>query len=145
MPAMILDRESATELIHRYGLNSQTLVVEVGSGSGQFLKTLQKHGIRVLGVEPDLNAMSQAWSAGVDTIGAEFGIGTAEYIRQHYGAVKLLIAQSVPAGSEAFTRLVAGSARCLHPDGVLAVQSAGVNAFVEVRPDSAVQHFARAA
>jgi hypothetical protein len=125
----------AAHLIHRYGLNARTLVVEV-EGRAQSLLALKKQGIRVLGIERDVFAMSRSWSTGIDTISAEFGPGTAEYVRQRYGPVALLLVHSVQAETEEFARVLAGASRCLTPDGVLAIPSAGVNAFVEIRPDA---------
>ena len=139
------EAELAEDLIHRYGLTADTLVVEVGSGDGEFLKTLHDHGIRVLGIEPNVYAMARSWFSGVDTLSAHFGIGIAEYVRHRYGPVKLLVARSMRAGSEEFQRLVAGASRCLTPDGAIAIQSAGINAFLEVRPDPQARVLSRAA
>ena len=135
MPTLSLDRKLALELVRRYGLSADDLVVEVGSGPGAFLKSIHKCGVRVLGVEPEMMAMARAWSAGVDTIAAHFGLGTAEYVRDKYGAVKLLLARGVKPGTEEFARLVAAGSRCLASDGAIAILEAGVNAVVEVRPD----------
>jgi SAM-dependent methyltransferase len=135
----------AADLIRRYGLAAGSFVVEVGSGDGEFLRPFRQAGIRVLGIEPNPHAMTVAWEAGVDTVAAHFGIGVAEYVKQLYGPVRLLIARSVQAGSEEFARLIAAAPRCLAVDGVLAIQSAGINAFVEVRPDPPARHHRRAA
>jgi len=136
MSKFSLDRECALDLIRRYGLSTGDLVVEVGSGDGGFLQAMQACGVRVLGIEPDMQAMSRAWTEGIDTLAVHFGPGAADYIRAKYGAVKLLVARSVKPGTEEFARLLAGS-RCLTADGVIAILSAGVNAVVEVRPDPA--------
>ncbi|HEY3788509.1 MAG TPA: methyltransferase domain-containing protein [Urbifossiella sp.] len=135
MPTLSLEQELAAELIRRHGLSADAFVVEVGSGEGAFLKPLRERGLRVLGIEPDVRTMTKAWSEGVDTLSAHFGIGVAEYVRHRYGPARLVVSRSVRAGSEEFGRLVAGASRCLTPDGVLAIQSAGINAFVEIRPD----------
>ena len=135
MPTLSLDRELALELVRRYGLSADDLVVEVGSGTGAFLKSIHKCGVRVLGIEPDMMAMARAWSAGVDTLAAHFNVGTAEYVRSRYGSVKLLLARGVKPGTEDFARLVAAGSRCLATDGAIAILETGVNAVVEVRPD----------
>ena len=135
MSTTSLQLSLAADMIRRYGLTADTLVIEVGSGEGAFLRSLQKHGVRVLGIEPKLPEMVRAWALGVDTLAAHFGVGVAEYVRMHYGPVKLLISRSVRAGTEEFARLVAGGSRCLSADGTIAIHSAGVNALVEVRPD----------
>ena len=142
MPTLSLEAELAADLIRRYGLSTGDLVVEVGSGDGTFLKSLQPFGVRVLGIESSIRAMARAWSDGVDTIAAQFGLPTADYVRTRYGAAKLLIARSVQPGSEDFAALIAAGARCLTPDGAIAILGTGVNAMVEVRPDSTLRRAA---
>jgi len=121
MSVISLEREAATSLVRRYGLTPADLVLEIG--------------IRVLGAEPDMWAMAQAWNAGVDTLAVHFTAGAAEYIREKYGLVKLLVARNVKPGTEEFAALVAASSRCLAADGAIAILGAGANAVVEVRPD----------
>lgn len=140
-----LKQQLSSDLVRRYGLTGSSFVVEVGSGEGRFLQALQKQGIRVLGIETDVRTMARSWFSGVDTISAHFGIGVADYIRNRYGCANLIIARSVRAGTEEFAQLLAGAARCLTPDGIIAIQSAGINAFMEVRPDPPVRSLPRAA
>lgn len=145
MSTIPFQQAHTADLIRRYGLGAGSFVVEVGSGDGSFLRPFQENAIRVLGIEPNPYAMFEAWTAGVDTLAAHFGVGIAEYVKKLYGPVRLLLARSVQAGSEEFARLIAASSRCLAADGVLAIQSAGVNAFVEVRPDPPGRTLRRAA
>ena len=135
MSVISLEREAATSLVRRYGLTPADLVLEIGSGTGSFLKALQSLGVRVLGAEPDMWSMAQAWTTGVDTLSVHFTTGAAEYIREKYGLVKLLVARNVKPGTEEFAALVAASSRCLAADGAIAILGTGANAVVEVRPD----------
>jgi hypothetical protein len=127
--------ELAADLVRRYCLTADDLVIEVGSGEGTLLKAIRGLGPRVLGVEADVEAMMRAWAAGVDSIAAVFGPGVADYARRRYGPARLLLGRSVRVGGEEFARLVAAGSRCLVPDGVIVVHSAGANAVIEVRPD----------
>lgn len=127
--------ELAAELVRRYGLTGDDLVIEVGSGEGTLLKALRALGPRVLGVEADVEAMTRAWAAGVDSIAAVFGPGVADYARRRYGPARLLLNRSVRPGGEDLARFVAAASRCLTPDGVILIHSAGANAVIEVRPD----------
>jgi predicted TPR repeat methyltransferase len=136
MSVISLERESARELVRQYGLTAADLVVEIGSGSGAFLHSLKDCGVRVLGVEPEMQSMAAAWAAGVDTLAVHFGSGAAEYIREKYGPAKLILARDVKPGTDEFARLVAAGSRCLTPDGVIAILGAGMNAVVDVRPTS---------
>lgn len=125
----------AAELVRRYGLAGDDLVVEVGSGDGTLLKAIRALGPRVLGVEADVEAMARAWTAGVDSIAAVFGPGVADYARRRYGPARLLLSRTVRAGGEEFARFVAAGARCLAPSGAIIIRSGGINAVVEVRPE----------
>jgi len=125
----------AAELVRRYRLTGDDLVIEVGSGEGTLLKAIRGLGPRVLGVEADVEAMMRAWAAGVDSIAAVFGPGVADYARRRYGPARLLFSRCVRAGGEEFARFVAAGSRCLTPNGVILVHSAGANAVIEVRPE----------
>lgn len=136
MSAISFERSLASDLVRRYALSTADLVVQIGSGSGGFLQAVQSCGTRVLGIEPDMHEMARAWAVGVDTLAVHFGPGTAEYVREKYGPVKLILARSVKPGTEEFGRLVAAGSRCLAANGVIAIFDAGVNAAMEVRPDT---------
>lgn len=125
----------AVELVHRHKLTGDDLVLEVGSGDGTLLKAIRALGPRVLGVEADVEAMTRAWAAGVDSIAAAFGPGVADYVRRRYGIASLLLSRCVRAGGEEFARFVAAGTRCLAPGGIILVHSAGTNTIAEVRPD----------
>jgi hypothetical protein len=128
------EAEAAKEMVRRYALTVESLVIEVNSGAGVLLKSLQAVGPRVLGIEPDPVAVARAWAAGIDTLAARFDAAVAERVRKKYGPARLLIARSVAAGSEEFAKLVAAAARCLAADGAIAIHSAGINALIEMRP-----------
>jgi hypothetical protein len=135
MSVISIEHELAVDLVRRYGLTAADLVVQVGSGTGGFLRSVQTCGARVLGLEPDMQSMARAWADGVDTLAVHFGTGTAEYIREKYGPVKLIVARGVKPGSEEFSRLVAAGSRCLAADGAIAILDSGMNAAIDVRPD----------
>lgn len=126
----------AGELVRHYGLTAADLVLEVGSGDGEFLKAVRALGPRVLGVEPDVMVMNTAWGAKVDTLAAHFGAGVADYVRSRYGPARVVFTRA--AAADELPRLVAAACRCLAPGGVVVMQPAAVNALVEVRPDPPV-------
>jgi methylation protein EvaC len=147
MPTSFSLTEPATELVRRYALTADDLVIEVGSGDGLLLKTVRDLGPRVLGVEPDVAAMSRAWAGGVDTIAAVFGPGIASYVRRRYGPARLVVTRSVRGIGDELSRFIAAASRCLAPGGVVVIHSGGVHALVEVCPDQVAgrSHLPRAA
>ena len=135
--------ELAAELVRRYGLTGDDLVIEVGSGEGTLLKAIRTRGPRVLGVDANVDAMTRAWASGVDSIAAVFGPGVADYARRRYGPARLLFSRSVRPGGEELARFVAAGTRCLTHDGAIVIHSVGANAVIEVRPDpSPAERFA---
>src|SRR4051812_12327007 len=62
--------EMATE---RFGLTSDSLVVEVGSNDGYLLRHVVERGIPALGIEPAANVAEAARALGIETIVRFFG------------------------------------------------------------------------
>ncbi|MDB5306370.1 MAG: hypothetical protein JWO38_572 [Gemmataceae bacterium] len=125
----------AAELVRRYALMAADMVVEVGSGDGQFLRTVRALGPRAVGVEPDVKTANRAWVAGTDTVAAFFGPGVADYIRSRYGPARVVMTRSVRAVGDDLSAFLTAAAHCLAPGGVIAVHAGGINALVELRPD----------
>src|SRR6266568_2498635 len=81
----------AQKLVHRYGLSTSDLVIEIGCGDGSLLQALRQSGPRVLGIDADVVRVASAWASGVDSIAAYFGPGVADYVRRRYGPARLLV------------------------------------------------------
>src|SRR5262249_12177299 len=117
------------DLVERYGLTPNDLVIEVGSGEGAFLAAVRQLGPRVLGVDVDRRAVGRAFRAGVDMVEAAFTQDTAACLRQRYGPARVVIVRGAPGNQSEF---VAAAARCLSPDGVVLISTG--SALVECRP-----------
>lgn len=65
-------REASLAMIPQRGLGRETLVVELGSNDGTFLRTFVERGIPVLGIEPAPGQAAAARDVGVATRGAFF-------------------------------------------------------------------------
>jgi len=57
----------AASAIQRFSLTEGDLVLDIGSNDGTLLENFQKHGMRVVGVEPATNVAKLASSRGVET------------------------------------------------------------------------------
>jgi SAM-dependent methyltransferase len=142
MSVIPMEREAALGLVRRYGLAQSDLVLEVGSGTGRLLAELRDHPVRVLGLEPDMRRMAEAWTSGVDTLAVHFCGGVADYVKDKYGPVKLVLSRHVKPGSDEFARLVAAASRCLAADGAIAILDSRLTAIMDVRPDSTIRRAA---
>src|SRR5205807_2294678 len=65
-------------MTNRYGLSSDSLVVELGSNDGYLLQYFKALGIGVLGIEPARNVALAARSRGIETIDEFFGVELAQ-------------------------------------------------------------------
>ena len=60
------------EVVRRFDLNSESLVVEIGSNDGYLLQYFKQSSIPVLGIEPATNIAKQAIVSGVATLNQFF-------------------------------------------------------------------------
>ncbi len=77
----------------RFGLNSQSQVVEIASNDGYLLQYFQQRDIPVLGVEPTANTAEVATAKGITTIVDFFGKRLAE--ERLTGAADLIVGNNV--------------------------------------------------
>ncbi|QNH61117.1 methyltransferase domain-containing protein [Hymenobacter sediminicola] len=106
----------------RFGLNAQSLVVEVASNDGYLLQYFVAKDIPVLGVEPALNVAEVARSKGINTLGRFFGRETAQYIAATSGQADLLLGNNVLAHVPDINDFVAGMQLLLKPNGVITME-----------------------
>ena len=90
-------KKFASEMTDKLSLDSNSLVVELGSNDGYLLSQFQKLGVSVLGVEPPENTAELARQAGVPTISKFFGEKLANEILAEYGHPKLIVVNNVYA------------------------------------------------
>lgn len=85
----------ASKLISRFELNSKSLVVDIGSNDGSFLKNFKDRQINILGIDPALNISAVANSGGINTLCASFSTKIAMDIVQTEGRADLITANNV--------------------------------------------------
>ena len=109
--------EMATE---RFGLDAQSLVVEIASNDGYLLQYFQQRGVRVLGVEPTANTADVAKAKGIATIVEFFGKRLAE--EQLSEAADLIAGNNVFAHVPDINDFTAGLKTALKPGGVITLE-----------------------
>jgi SAM-dependent methyltransferase len=107
---------------HRFGLDSNSLVIEVASNDGYLLQYFKERGVPVLGVEPASNVADVAIAAGIDTIDEFFGVTLAERIRDEGRACDLLVGNNVLAHVPDINDFVGGLKIVLSENGVLSME-----------------------
>lgn len=112
----------ADKYINELGLNSNTLVVDIGSNDGIALKPLMEKGIKVLGVEPAKNIAKLANKNNIKTLNNYFDMKIAKKIVKTYGKAKLVTASNVFAHSDKLAEIANSAFEILDTDGTFIVE-----------------------
>jgi 2-polyprenyl-3-methyl-5-hydroxy-6-metoxy-1,4-benzoquinol methylase len=103
-------------MTERFGLNSDSLVVEVASNDGYLLQYFKEKNIPVLGVEPTANTAEVAIARGIENIVDFFGSNLAE--NKLKGKADLILGNNVLAHVPDINDFVKGVKIALKPNGV---------------------------
>lgn len=110
-------RASATEVMDRRSLNSNSLVIELASNDGYQLKNYHERGIPVLGIDPASGPAARAVEQGIDTKIEFFTEDLADEMAEEGVFADVLHANNVLAHVADTNGFVAGIARLLKEDG----------------------------
>ena len=106
----------------RFGLNSQTQVIELASNDGYLLQYFKAKDIPILGIEPARNVAAVAQSRGIPTVAEFFGVATARKVLAQHGAAQLLLGNNVMAHVPDRNDFVAGMKILLAQGGVVTLE-----------------------
>lgn len=115
-------REYTAMMIKRFGLSTDSRVVELASNDGYLLQYFVASGMPVLGVEPATNVAKVAEAKGVPTLVRFFGKETAEHIVKQGKRATVLLGNNVLAHVPDLNDFVAGMKILLAPDGVITME-----------------------
>ena len=105
-------------MIARFGLNSNSHVVEIAANDGYLLQYVKARGLKCLGVEPTASTAAAARSKGIEIVENFFGESLAEQLANSFGQADLIAANNVLAHVPDINDFVLGFARLLKPEGV---------------------------
>ncbi|MEK9151257.1 MAG: class I SAM-dependent methyltransferase [Patescibacteria group bacterium] len=112
----------AQSLIARFGMTSRSLVVEMGSNDGLFLKKFKKYGVKVLGVDPAKNLAKIANQEGIETLDTFFSKKIADKIVKEKGQASLVIGTNVFAHIDDLDDVLKGLNVVLKDDGIFVAE-----------------------
>ena len=115
-------RSYTQRMNERFGLGTESRIVEVASNDGYLLQYFLESGSQVLGIEPASNCAAAAVEKGIDTIVAFFGRDTAAKVRAERGAADLLLGNNVLAHVPDINDFVAGMKILLAPQGLITME-----------------------
>lgn len=115
-------RDFAERTARKFGLNENSLVVEIASNDGYLLQFFKGQGIPVLGVEPAQNVAAAAERKAIPTLARFFGAATAREMIAGGKQADLLIGNNVLAHVPALNDFVAGLKLLLKPEGIITME-----------------------
>lgn len=115
-------KEYATQMVDRFGFNSDSQVVEIASNDGYLLQYFKEMNVPVLGVEPAKNVAKVAEAAGIPTIVKFFGVETATELAADGKHADLLIGNNVLAHVPDLNDFVKGLKIILKPGGIITME-----------------------
>lgn len=130
----------ANDVYERFDLNSNDLVIDVGSNDGILLKPFKKLGVKTLGVDPAKNVAEIAHEAGIETIVDFFNEKVAHKILQKHDKAKIITATNVFAHTNNWDEFVKSAKILLSKDGILIIEAPYLLDFIKKNLFDTVYH-----
>lgn len=105
-------------MVERFGLKSDSHVVEVASNDGYLLQYFKQRGIACMGIEPTAGTAAAARLKGIETVEEFFGVSLANKLADQGKKADLMAANNVLAHVPDINDFSAGFALLLKPHGV---------------------------
>lgn len=115
-------REACEGYLKEFGLNGQSLVVEVASNDGYLLQNFVKANVPCLGIEPAANIAKVAREKGIETLVEFFGQKIAAELTTKNRQADLILGNNVFAHAPDTNDFVAGLKTLLKPKGRIALE-----------------------
>ncbi len=115
-------RGIAARLVSSRRLNTQSLVIEIGSNDGYLLQHYRQHNVPVLGIEPARNIAQKARERGIDTLDEFFGLDLAQRLAARQVRADVIHANNVLAHVADLNGVVAGIGLLMKPGGVAVIE-----------------------
>lgn len=107
-----------SEMVARFSLNEESVVVEIAANDGYLLQYVKERGIPCYGVEPTASTAAAARALGIDIAEVFFGEEQAGLLAVKKGKADLIAANNVLAHVPNINDFVKGFAALLKPTGV---------------------------
>jgi SAM-dependent methyltransferase len=133
-------RELSSITKERFSLNSDSLVVEIGSNDGYLLKYFIAVGIPVLGIEPAANVARVAQGKGVETKVCFFNSSLASEMAAQGRQADLIVANNVLAHIPQTNDLMAGFRTLLKAGGSICIETPHLLTLVEENQFDTIYH-----
>ena len=127
-------------MVERFGIGSQSLVMEIASNDGYLLQHFVKRQVPVLGIEPAANVAQAALAKNVRSVVRFFGTKSAGEISAEFGQADLLLGNNVLAHVPDLNDFVAGMKLALKPQGIITMEFPHLLRLVEENQFDTIYH-----
>lgn len=127
-------------MVEKFGINANSLVVELASNDGYLLQYFVEKEVPVLGIEPSANVARAAMEKGVRTEIQFFGVQTAREMSEKYGKADLLLGNNVLAHVPEINDFVAGMKWMLKAGGVITMEFPHLMRLIEENQFDTIYH-----
>ena len=128
------------QMINRFSIGKDSLVVEVASNDGYLLQYFVQSGVPVLGIEPAANIAPAAEKKGVATLVKFFGRETARELAAQGKQADLLLGNNVLAQVPDLNDFVAGMKILLKQNGVITMEFPHLQRLMEENQFDTIYH-----
>ncbi|NQU55760.1 MAG: class I SAM-dependent methyltransferase [Rhodospirillales bacterium] len=104
-------------MVGRFGLNKDSLVVEVAANDGYLLQYVREAGVPCYGVEPTASTAAAAAAKGIEIVERFFGEDLADELSRERRPADLIVANNVLGHVPDINNFVGGFRRLLEHDG----------------------------
>lgn len=133
-------RKYTQDMIERFFIGQQSLVMEVASNDGYLLQHFVHAGVPSLGIEPAANVAAEAEAHGIPTIVEFFGRSTARKIAETHGRPDLLVGNNVLAHVPDINDFVGGMRILLGPRGIITMEFPHLQRLIEGNQFDTIYH-----
>ena len=117
-----------------------SLVLDIGSNDGTLLKSFQKLGLKVLGVDPAPEASRKANAAGVETMTDYFDGRLAEVIKEKYGVPAIIVSNNTIANIDDLSSFVKSVRSLMNDDAYFVFETGYIVDLVKKRLIDVIYH-----
>jgi SAM-dependent methyltransferase len=133
-------REAAARYLKEFSLGGKSLVIEVASNDGYFLRNFNEAGVPCLGIEPAANIARVAREKGIETLVEFFGNALAQKLAGSGRRADLILGNNVFAHAPDTNDFVAGLSSLLVPGGRIVLEFPYAADFIEKSEFDTIYH-----
>tara|TARA_B100000683_G_scaffold267948_1_gene302396 strand:- start:5842 stop:7065 length:1224 start_codon:yes stop_codon:yes gene_type:complete len=133
-------KEISNDIKKKYKVNSNSLIVDIGSNDGTFLESASNISKNILGVDPAKNLSDIANKKGIKTINDFFSKKLAKEIKNKYGKADFIITTNTFAHTPKINDFVEGLRELISDEGIIIIEIHYLGSMVEDNSFDTIYH-----